>query len=237
MRAEQRVLTDKARLIEALAEKFVAAAHGAIFERGVFHVALAGGSTPKGLYQKLATSPYAEQINWESVHLFFGDERCVLPTDDDSNFKMVREAMIDHVAIPEQNVHRMPTESGVADDIALEYAHTMKAVLGASPLDLVLLGLGADGHVASLFPGTDALHVTATMTTSVYIEKLASWRVTMTYPVINNARQVVILIAGEAKASIVNAVNKDAVHGLPVQRLAPQHDYYWYLDALAAKSA
>lgn len=234
MKAEQKILADAASLIEAATEQFVTAARSAIAKRGVFYVALAGGSTPKGLYQKLATSPYTEQVDWARVHLFFGDERCVLPTHDDSNFKMAREAMIDHIAIPAENVHRMPTEEGVAPEVAIRYGRTMQEVMQDQPLDLVLLGLGPDGHIASLFPDTDALDVTDSLTTSLYVEKFESWRVTMTYPVINAARQVIVFIGGEAKAAIVKDITTDAVQGLPVQRLAPQGDYYWFMDAAAA---
>ena len=234
MKAEQVVLADRSQLIEAMAEKFAISARAAVADHGSFYVALAGGSTPKGLYEKLVAPPYAEQIDWARVHLFFGDERCVLPNHDDSNFKMVRQAMLDHIAIPEKNVHRMPTENSVATTVATEYAHTMQNVLQGSPLDLVLLGLGPDGHIASLFPDTEALNVTETMTTSVYVEKFASWRVTMTYPVINSAKQVIVFIAGSAKASIVKDINERTVQDLPIQRLMPEHQYYWYMDAAAA---
>jgi 6-phosphogluconolactonase len=234
MKAEQKILADATTLIEAATEHFVASARAAIAKRGVFYVALAGGSTPKGLYQKLATSPYSEQVDWSRVHLFFGDERCVLPTHSDSNFKMANEAMIEHIAIPAENVHRMPTEEGVAPDVAIRYGRTMKEVLGDQPLDLVLLGLGPDGHIASLFPDTPALDVSDSITTSLYVEKFESWRVTMTYPTINAGRQVIVFIAGEAKAPIVKEITTDAVQGLPVQRLAPQGDYYWFMDAAAA---
>jgi 6-phosphogluconolactonase len=234
MKAEQRVMADAASLITAATEQFIAAARSAIAKRGVFHVALAGGSTPKGLYQMLATAPYSAQIDWSRVHLFFGDERCVLPSHDDSNFKMASQAMINTLPVPEANVHRMPTELGEANEIAARYAETMIEVLQDQPFDLVLLGLGPDGHIASLFPDTEALSVTESLTTALYVEKFASWRVTMTYPVINAARQVIVFIGGEAKAAIVRDITADAVAGLPVQRLAPQGEYYWYMDAAAA---
>jgi 6-phosphogluconolactonase len=234
MKAEQKILPDSPSLINAAAEHFVATARAAIAKRGVFYVALAGGSTPKGLYQKLATSPFVEQIDWSRVHLFFGDERCVPPTHDDSNFKMARQAMIDLVPIPAENVHRMPTESNEPADVAKRYAETMQEVMNGAPFDLLLLGLGPDGHIASLFPETPALDVTDTLTTSLYVEKFDSWRVTMTYPVINAARQVIVFIAGEAKAEIVRNITTDAVSGLPVQRLSPENDYYWFMDKAAA---
>jgi len=234
MKAEQRIMADAASLIAAATEQFITVARSAIAKRGVFYVALAGGSTPKGLYQMLATSPYSSRVDWSRVHLFFGDERCVLPNHDDSNFKMASEAMTDALPIPEANVHRMPTELGEATVIATRYAETMTEVLQDQPFDLVLLGLGPDGHIASLFPDTPALTVTESLTTALYVEKFSSWRVTMTYPVLNAARQVIVFIAGEAKAAIVKDISSDAVAGLPVQRLAPQGDYYWYMDAAAA---
>ncbi len=234
MKAEQKILPDTPRLIEAAAEHFVATARAAIAKRGVFHVALAGGSTPKGLYERLAKSPYIEQVDWTRVQLFFGDERCVPATHDDSNFKMARLAMIDLLPIPPENVHRMPTESGDAAEVAVRYAETLKTVMAGQPFDLVLLGLGPDGHIASLFPETPALEVTDQLTASLFVEKFQSWRVTLTYPVINAARQVIIFIAGESKADIVRDITTDAVQGLPVQRLAPQGDYFWFMDEAAA---
>lgn len=234
MKAEQKILPDSTSLITAAAEHFVSTARTAIAKHGVFFVALAGGSTPKGLYQKLATSPYLEQIDWSRVHLFFGDERCVPATHDDSNFKMARQAMIDLVPIPTENVHRMPTESGDPAEVAKRYADTLKATMADASFDLVLLGLGPDGHIASLFPQTPALDVTDSLTTSVYVEKFDSWRVTLTYPVINAARQVIVFISGEAKADIIRDISTNAVTGLPIQQLAPQNSYYWFMDKAAA---
>lgn len=234
MKAVQKILPDSEHLIEAAAEHFVVTARSAIAKRGVFYVALAGGATPKGLYQKLTTSPYIEQIDWTRVQIFFGDERCVPVTHDDSNFKMARVSMLDHLPLPAENVHRMPTETGDAAEVATRYADTMKTIMADQPFDLVLLGLGPDGHIASLFPETPALEVTDTLTTSLFVEKFQSWRVTITYPVINAARQVIVFIAGEAKAEIVHDITTDAITGLPVQRLAPTGDYYWFMDKAAA---
>ncbi|MCC5796937.1 MAG: 6-phosphogluconolactonase [Methylophaga sp.] len=234
MKAEQKILADASNLIDAAAEHFVSVARASIAKRGVFFVALAGGSTPKGLYQKLAMSPFVEQVDWSRVHLFFGDERCVAPTHDDSNFKMARLAMIDHIPVPAENVHRVPTEFGDAAVVAGHYAETIKQIMKEQPFDLVLLGLGPDGHIASLFPETPALEVTDHLVTSLFVEKFQSWRVTLTYPVINAARQVIVFIAGEAKAEIVRDITTEAVTGLPVQRLAPQGDYFWFMDKAAA---
>ncbi len=234
MKAQARILPDAGQLITAATEHFVATARNAIAKRGVFYVALAGGSTPKGLYEKLATEPYAQQIDWARVHLFFGDERCVPADHDDSNYKMARLAMLDKLPIPADNIHRMPTETGDAAEVATAYAKTLQAVMHGAAFDLVLLGLGPDGHIASLFPETPALAVTDTLTTYLYVEKFDSWRVTLTYPVINAARQVIVFIAGAGKADIVRDITTEAVSGLPVQQLAPQGEYYWFMDQAAA---
>lgn len=236
MKAQQKILPDAVQLIQAAAEHVVSTARAAIAKRGVFYIALAGGSTPKGLYEKLATSPYIEQLDWSRVHVFFGDERCVAATHDDSNFKMARLAMLEKLPIPQQNVHRMPTESGEAKVVAEQYAETLQTVMQGASFDLVLLGLGPDGHIASLFPETTALTVTETLTTSVYVEKFDSWRVTLTYPVINAARQVIVFIAGDAKAAIVSDISSGKVTDLPIQQLAPQGEYYWFMDHAAAAS-
>src|SRR5690606_32978195 len=132
--------------------------------------------------------------------------------------------------IPAENVHRMPTESGDATEVATRSADTIQLIMEDRPFDLVLLGLRPDGHIASLFPDTPALEVTDTLTASLFVEKFQSWRVTLTYPVINAARQVIVFIAGEAKADIVRDITTGAVTGLPVQRLAPTGDYYWFMD-------
>lgn len=235
MKAVQKILPDASSLIDAAAETVVVSARSAIAKRGLFHIALAGGSTPKGLYQKLATPEYANKVDWSRVHIYFGDERCVLPTDDDSNYKMAKEAMMDHLPLPVQNVHRFLTENGDANTVAKAYEETLRNYLQGAPLDLVLLGLGPDGHIASLFPDTLALDIKDASVTSVYVEKFQSWRVTMTYPTINSARQVILLIAGAAKAEIVRDITTDAVTGLPVQRLNPEGTYLWYMDSAAAE--
>jgi 6-phosphogluconolactonase len=233
MKAEKKISPDATALVSAAAENFVASAAAAIAARGEFHVALAGGSTPKVLYQKLATPAYVERIEWHKVHIYFGDERCVLPDHDDSNFKMANDAMLAHVPIPAKNVHRMKTEEGVAHDVARHYGFVLEKHLKGNPFDLVLLGLGPDGHIASLFPDSDAIKEMDKMVTSLYVEKFASWRVTITYPMINAARQVIIFIAGEAKADIVRDISNDLVTDLPIQAVAPQDNYYWYMDEAA----
>jgi 6-phosphogluconolactonase len=142
-------------LVTAAAERFVAVAQSSVADRGRFIFALAGGSTPRALYETLAASPWRERVPWEKVHVFFGDERAVAPGDEYSNGRMARQALLDKIEIPAQNLHFMRGDAGDLDAAARDYEAELRA-LGA-PLDLALLGMGEDGHTASLFPQTPAL--------------------------------------------------------------------------------
>jgi len=214
---------------------FVGQAGRALGAGGRFSAALSGGSTPRGLYSILPEPQYAYQIVWPAVHLFFSDERCVDPDDPASNYGMVRETLLGRIELPEDNLHRMRGEDD-PDSAAAAYEEEMRAFFGGAPrLDLVLLGLGEDGHTASLFPGSPALRET---------ERIASaapgpgggLRLTLTLPAINAARMVMVLVSGESKAGIVRRVlGSEAVdEGLPIQRVRPAGPMVWVLDADAA---
>ena len=223
-------------LFEAAAERFAAALRQAVAERGSFHVALAGGSTPAGLYRRLAAPDYGE-LPWEDCHVYFSDERCVPPTDADSNFRMAREALLDHVPIPAAQVHRLAGEDE-PNTAAAAYAERLRADLpvveGVPVLDLVLLGLGADGHIASLFPATSALDSTD-LAAAHWIPSLAAWRLTLTFPVLHMARRTWLLVSGSGKAAIVaRAQGLPEAPPLPVQCLEPVGEYLWLLDHAAA---
>ncbi len=194
-------------LEDAAAEYITTDATASIQDRGVFTISLAGGNTPRGVYRRLATSPYRDRIDWSRVHVCFGDERVVGPDDPQSNFGMATEELLSRVPLAETNVHRIHGEWS-ADAAAKAYAEEMKYLLrGQSDrLDLVVLGLGADGHTASLFPGTDVLDEDSEMVRAVFVPELTSWRVTMTYPLLNRARAVLFLVAGIQKAAIVQRV-------------------------------
>ncbi len=210
---------------------------------------LSGGSTPRAVYQLLATEEYRPQVEWPHLHLFWGDERCVPPTSPESNYRMVRETLLEGVPVPAQNIHRIHGELPPAQ-AAIAYEDELRAVFGtehgALPRpDLVLLGLGEDGHTASLFPGTAALEEERRLAVDVYVERLNASRVTMTLPVLNNARAVLILVSGSSKASTLAAVLRNAaagptasgspVSGLPASRVLPRDgDLYWYADHDAA---
>jgi 6-phosphogluconolactonase len=224
-------------LFETAAEHFAAALRQAVAERGSFHVALAGGSTPAALYHRLAAADYAD-LPWGDCHVYFSDERRVPPGDADSNYRMARESLLDHVPIPPAQVHRMLGEDEPST-AAAAYAERLRADLpvveGVPILDLVLLGLGADGHIASLFPGTSALD-SAEPVAAHWVPSLAAWRLTLTLPVLQAARRTWLLASGTGKAAIVaRAQGLPETPPLPVQRLEPAGEYLWLLDRAAAE--
>jgi 6-phosphogluconolactonase len=204
------VCKDVDELNRKAAAQFLGLVNSAIARFGRFAVALAGGSTPKGLYSLLASSEYCNLIDWSRVHLFWGDERCVPPDHPESNFRMVRETLLANITIPTTNVHRMQGEKepGAA---AAAYEAEMKDFFGVEPggwprFDLIFLGLGEDGHTASLFPGTAAANETVRFVAVAYVGRLQSYRLTLSLPVINAAAQVTFLISGENKSAIVGEI-------------------------------
>jgi 6-phosphogluconolactonase len=223
-------------LNQALIERWSSIGHQAIRERGSFHVALAGGSTPKQLYKKLAQQP-ANSFPWQDTHIYFGDERCVAPDHKDSNFLMASQALLEHIPLPEKNIHRMDGGNTDPHLAANNYQHILENNLPSDNngyhFDLVLLGLGPDGHIASLFPDTDILTISDRLVAAVYIERLASWRLSITYPLLEQARHVLIAVAGSNKTDIIHKVLKeDGDRNYPVQRINCQTE--WHIDNLAA---
>jgi len=234
------ILQDEAALYRACAERCADIAGEAIAARGGFHVALSGGSTPAGLYRQLVQYEWVQRIDWSRTHIWFGDERCVPPDHPDSNFRMAHELLLTSVGTPQDQVHRMAGEQPPAQ-AAAAYARTLDETLphaqGLPCFDLVLLGLGPDGHVASLFPGTAALGERTALTTAVFVPRLAAWRISLTFPVLENARHVMLMVAGAGKADVVRQALCGPVgtEPLPVQRLQPQGEQEWFLDAAAAR--
>jgi 6-phosphogluconolactonase len=197
---------------------------------------LSGGSTPKALYQLLASAEFRDRIDWEKVLIFFGDERCVPPDDEESNYKMAFEALLAKVSISETNIFRLKGEIDPAE-AAAEYEQEIIKALGDEPrFDVVLLGLGPDGHTASLFPGSAALNETAKLVTANYVEKFDAFRLTMTFRVMNAARNVIFLMAGKDKAETLKAVLEgDNDLPLPAQLIEPaEGKLFWLLDKDAA---
>lgn len=221
------------------AAQFVSLARQAIAARGYFAVALSGGSTPKALYSLLATSEFASQLAWRQIHLFWGDERCVAPDHTESNFRMVKEALLDKIAIPSANVHRMAGEMAPAA-AAAGYERELKEFFMLSDkslprFDLVLLGLGEDGHTASLFSGSSALMETQHLVAPTYVEKLDAQRLTLTLPVINNAARISFLVSGAGKAAMVRQILGTSSAELPAARIAPVNGQLtWFISQDAA---
>ncbi|MFQ5487118.1 MAG: 6-phosphogluconolactonase [Gammaproteobacteria bacterium] len=235
------ICPNPAAIAEAVARCWAALSATAIAERGLFHVALAGGSTPRLLYQTLASPAWRDDIDWSRIHVFFGDERSVPPDHPDSNFRMARESLLDHVPIPTDQIHRMKGEQHPLETAAAAYADCLEMLLprskqGAPCFDLILLGLGTDGHIASLFPGTAILHERERWVAPVYVDKLHTWRLSLTFPVLNQARHVLLLVAGDTKRPIVKAVlaGEGGEPRYPVQMIQPQGELAWYLDEAAA---
>ena len=238
MEAEIVVLPDAEALAHAAAQRFSALAREAADSRHRFSVALSGGSTPGALYRLLADEPYRGQVPWAEVHLFWGDERCVPPDDPGSSYRLAQETMIARVPIPPGNVHRVHGELD-PQEAAQVYARDLGDFFRGSwpQFDLVLLGLGEDGHTASLFPGSPALHETARLAVAVeaHYQDRPAPRVTLTLPVLNAARQVLFLVTGSAKAGIVQAVLEDPGRHLPAQMVQPlAGQFTWLLDRAAA---
>ena len=225
-------------LAVAAAELFVAKSNAAVADKGFFSVALSGGSTPKLLYELLVdpNEAFREKIPWPSIRFFWSDERHVPPDHPDSNYRMANEAMLSHVPVSPDNVHRVMTENPNAEEVAKAYEQTiLKFVPGSPPrFDLILLGLGNDGHTASIFPGSEVLDGTKRLVAAPWVEKLKAFRITMTLPLINNAASVVFLITGTQKAQIVKAILQGST-AYPAQEVRPINGkLIWMLDREAA---
>jgi 6-phosphogluconolactonase len=233
------VFPDKSALVTAAADLFVKLAREANEARGRFTVALSGGGTPKPVYELLATEPYAAQVDWARVHVGWGDERCVPPEDERSNFRMARLALLDKVPIPPANIHRIKGELPPAE-AADSYEHNLRRLLdddaSFGAFDLMLLGLGDNGHTASLFPGTYSLREERRWAVQQYVEVVAMWRVTLTPPLISAARSVVFLTEGAAKAGVLRRVIEGPPDPdvLPAQLVQPTGGARWMVDAAAA---
>ncbi len=221
------------------AERFVELGQAAIDARGCFSVGLAGGSTPKRTYELLASEAYREQLNWSKVHIFFGDERCVPPDHSESNYRMANEALISRVSIPPPNVHRI---NGLGDAVANAslYEDELRTFFNPASwprFDLVLLGMGDDGHTASLFPGTKALVEPRAWVVANWVEKFGAFRITLTAPAINHAANIAFLVTGATKAERLLEVLRGALdpEKLPSQLIQPlDGSLFWLVDKAAA---
>jgi 6-phosphogluconolactonase len=211
----------------------------AIAQPGAFAVALSGGSTPRLLYRHLAAPPYHDAFPWSRAHWFWGDERFVPPDDAQSNYRMVREALLSHAPIPVTNIHPIPTEGVGPEAAAAAYERELKSFYGAERLDparplfdVTLLGLGPDGHTASLFPNTAVLAERERWAAAV-IDAKSEARITLTYPALESSRHAAFLVTGSEKQAIFSRLRRSD-DKLPAARLHPMAELRWFVDKAAA---
>ena len=248
MRRTVEIAADRGALMEAGASAFVAAARAAIGADGRFVTALSGGSTPRALFSLLATERFASSLDWGRVHVCWGDERAVPPDAAASNYRMAREALLDHVPIPASHVHRIRGEEPPVT-AADEYEVTLRTLfatptgpprlVAGARFDLVLLGMGDNGHTASLFPGLHAVREAERWVVAEWVTEVAMWRITLTPVVLNAAAEVVFLVSGADKAAVLHRVLDGPVDpdALPAQVVAPHHGRLrWLVDTEAAAS-
>lgn len=242
---EVRVFTDAAELARAAAEEFARAAGDVARQGDRFTVCLTGGSTPEELYRLLADprEPFRDRIPWSLIHFFWGDERHVPPDHQESNFRMAREALLDALLLPPGNVHRIPAEEPDAARAAGEYEAELRSFFqlarGEAPrFDLLLMGMGPDAHTASLFPGTRAIHERERLVVAHWIEKLGTFRITLTPPVFNAAARTIFLVSGSGKAAALRAVLEGDFEPdrYPAQIVRPvAGSLVWMVDREAAR--
>ena len=229
-------------LFPIAAQKFSEITKEAITRSGRMMVALAGGSTPKALYELMANDPYRSTVDWKNLFIFWGDERHVPPDHQDSNYRMAHESLLSKVPVVPGHVHRIQGELEQAGDAAEDYEQTLQKVFSVSEkevpcFDLILLGMGPDGHTASLFPGTEAVHESSRWVVAPWVEKFQTHRITMTPIVLNHARQVLFLVSGVEKARALEAVleGPSLPDEYPSQVIAPKSgSVTWLVNENAA---
>jgi len=217
-------------------EHFLNTAQEAITRQGYFAVALSGGSTPQAIYQELALPQNRQRIDWEKVLLFWSDERAVAPNHPDNNYHMAMQAGFSHLPILTKNIFRMPAEN-ILEDSAPAYEELIKTKIPSGVFDLVMLGMGGDGHTASLFPHTKALHIEDKLVVMNYIPQKNTWRMTLTYQCINQAHHIVVYVLGDSKANTLRSVFRSPYdpETYPIQRIGlSSNKALWIMDRAAA---
>ncbi len=245
LKTEIQIFADAQELSRAAAEEFVRMAVEAVRERGTFTVALAGGSTPRSLYTLLASwsEPFRARVPWDKIHFFWGDERHVPPEHAESNYRMARETMLERAPVPSENVHRIKSENMNAAKAAEEYEETLreffKLAEGQLPrFDLILLGVGPDGHIASIFLGTEVVNEKSLLVAAPWVEKFKSHRITLTPPVLNNAACIIFLVSGAEKAEVLREILEGDYRPerFPAQIISPTNGrLLWLADQSAAR--
>jgi 6-phosphogluconolactonase len=240
-----RIFSDHEALATAAADLFVETTASVVAEQGSCRVVLAGGSTPLALYNLLSSEPYSEQIAWDRLHIFFGDERSVPPDHPESNYRKAHQSLISRVPLLPENIHRIPAElsperaADVYEEKLLAYFSSQidTSENGSPSFDLVLLGMGDDGHTASLFPGSPAIREESRWVAAYYVDKLAAWRITLTPAILNRAGRVLFLVAGAGKRDTLQRVIYGSYQPerYPAQIIQPgDNRLTWLVDEAAA---
>lgn len=235
------IYPDTPALIDAAAQRWAELSQTAIKQHACFHVALSGGTTPAALYHRLCSAEWIDKIEWQKVHIWFGDERNVPPDHPDSNYRMARETLLNHAPIPEEQIHPMRGEMDDPTEAAEQYGRALsdhvELVQDIPRFDLIMLGIGTDGHIASLFPGSRNLSEQHKTVSAAWIDEQKGWRISLTLPTIINAAQIMLIANGEGKSTILQQVFGDISKKKPLPatfiRDLPQAE--WLLDAAAAK--
>ena len=235
---EVKVLKDLGEISRAAADIFVEAAQNAIREKGQFTVALTGGSSPVELHKMLAQEPYSSQVDWKRCFVFWGDERWVPLDDERSNARMAFETLLSHVPVPKEQIYPMWSKDKTPEEYAAEYEKQLQLVLGEKGVfDLIFLGMGDDGHTASLFPYTEVLNEEAAWVKAYYLDPQQMYRITLTAPVINRAKEIVFLVSGDKKAPALKEVLEGEKNPgqYPAQLISPKKETVtWLVDQTAA---
>ena len=239
--SQVRVYPTRSAVAHAAAAQFVACAEKAVTARGRFSVALSGGSTPRDVFRLLASDEYVSMVTWENTHVFWGDERAVPLNDQENNARMGRETLLDHVQVPVVNVHRIQSQLP-PEEAAQDYEQTLRTYFAGRGLnqprfDLVLLGLGAEGHTASLFPYTTALNERERWVVANYVDQMKTWRITLTPVALNSASKIIFLVVGEEKSQALKHILSDPKQPdlYPAQIIdPPQGQVLWIADKAAA---
>ncbi len=236
---EKRVFEDASVLYEVVAEQILTLANKSIDAEGRFSIALSGGQTPEELYKILSIPPFVDKMPWKNTHIFWGDERCVPLTDNRNNAYMAEVILLNNVPVPQENIHRIPVDMSPVK-AARTYKKTLNEFFKGDRMsfDLILLGLGENGHTASLFPRTSVIYVLEKDVREIYLEDEKMFRITMTVPLINQAKNVLFMVTGANKADILKLVLNGEYQPsqYPAQLICPENGHLvWYVDQDAAE--
>jgi 6-phosphogluconolactonase len=229
------VWPDALALAHAVAHLIVTESNKAVLQKPFFTISLSGGSTPKLLFELLVNPPYKNNIPWKKIIFAFGDERFVPPTSDESNYKMAIETLFKHVPVPRKNILAVPTLKNTPAQSAMLYEATIKKyITKQQPFDLVLLGIGEEGHTASIFPGSSLLEENKRWVREIWVPEKNMDRISFTMPFINQAKNVAFLVSGQSKAAIVKKIFSKSGADLPAARVTAKNNLFWFLEEAAA---